>query len=160
MTIDLEVRAAASYRPTPRDPYTRHCLVILFPLLTSHISFSHLSSYPGHLLFRRSSLSKYLRVGPPHGHVPGTPQSTHFTIVTTCSCSTHPFSHLSTNTPFLIVFSSPLCHLCFSLQPSPYSFTEGHLCSRWLFPPHSPHFLASTFLTCCTSALLGCAALF
>ena len=138
----------------------RHCLVILFPLLTSHISFSHLSSHSGHLLFQRSPLSKYLRVGLPHGRVPGTPQSTHFTIVTTCSCSIHPCSHLSTNTPLLIALSSPLCHPRFKPQPSPHSLTEGHLCSQWLFPPHSPHLLFSTFLTCCASAFLGRAALF
>jgi len=92
--------------------------------------------------------------------VPITPQSTHLTIVTTCSCSTHPRSHLSTSTPLLIAFSSPSCHFHFKPQPSPHNLTEGHFCSQWLFPLHSPHFLLSTFPTYCTSAFLGRAALF
>ena len=78
----------------------------------------------------------------------------------TYSCSTHPFSHLSTSTPPLIALSSPLCQPRFNPQPSPHSLTEGHLSSRWLFPLHSPHFLLSTFLTCYASAFLGRAALF
>jgi len=105
-------------------------------------------------------LSKYLQVGPPHDQVPDTPQSTHLTIVTTCSCSTQPHSHLSTSTPLLIAFSSPSCQLCFSPQPSPHNLTEGHFCSQWLFPPHSLYLFLSTFLTCCVSAFLGRATLF
>ena len=101
-----------------------------------------------------------LQVGPPHGCVPDTLQSTYLTIVTTCSCSIYPLSHLSTNTPTLIALSSPSCQPHFSPQPSPHSFTEGHLCSWWLFPPYSPHFLLSTLCTCCTSAFLGRATLF
>ena len=98
----------------------RYCLVILFPLLTSHISFSHLSSHSRHLLFRRSSLSKYLQVGPLHGQVSVIPQSIHFTIVTTCSCSTHLASlhqHSHPYCSFLSFVPSSLQPLAFSPQP-------------------------------------------
>ena len=137
-----------------------HCLVILFPLLMSHIFFSYFSWQGRHLLFLRFSFSKHLQVGPSQGCVPDTLYSTHLMTVTTLSFSTHPFLHLSTSTSCTSALSSNSCHYLFSFQPLPHNLTDRHLSSWWLSPLYSLYHFLCILLTCCASASLGCTALF